>query len=594
MMRRIPLLLLGPALASAVPAFAQPMQTQSPGDPGYVETEITGELPPVDTSALPRGEAESLGASGSLYVRDIRVEGVTVLDAADVARITATAEGRTVGLEELNEVRVELTRLYVEAGFVNSGVIIPDQNVEDGVVLFRAVEGQLTSVELTGNAYTSSDYLEGRLGALRGPLNVFDLQTALARLQRDPLILRLDAVLAPGEDLGESVLRLALDEPERFELGITADNYLPVSLGEDRGRVFFRSQNLSGHGEVFRFGANVADGADSLDVSFSVPFNQWDTRATFYYSAGDSKIVEDRFNLLNIESQIETLGVQITQPWWESADASLGFSAGFEKKHSESTLDGTPFRFAPGDDVNGEADVSVMTLGAEYVRRSPASVLNVRSTYRRGLDVLGATESSPFLLDPTLQSSETNGEFETVFTQLLYLRRLNAWSWFSDLEDRAQLQFRSTWQQAFESLLSIEKTPVGGVNTVRGYEENLLIRDNAFNASIEVQLPIPGYRADPHPRNLVFAPFIDFGSAWDQKAAFNQAPNVDDTSNQRVIVGVGAGLIWQPYRGVDARFFYGEDVFDNFNNRQPLTDPNDEDALQRDGMHMSVTYRVNF
>lgn len=595
MKRWVTALVMGPALATTLPAFAQPaLQTQSPGDPGYVETAIEGALPEIDTSALPEGSSGPLGASGELYVADVRVEGVTILDESVVDRVTAAVEGRTVGLEALNDVRLELTRLYVEAGYVNSGVVIPDQNVQDNVIVMRAIEGELSGVEISGTAYTSPEYLESRLGAMRGPLNVFELQNSLARLQRDPLILRLDAVLAPGDELGESVLRLALDEPKRFEVGLTGDNYMPVSLGEERGRVFLRSQNLTGYGEVLRFGANVADGADSLDVSLSVPMGWRETRATVYYSGGDSKIVEDRFNALNIESQTETFGILFSQPVWENVNESVALSLGFEKKHSESTLDDTPFRFAPGDDVNGEADVSVVLLGAEYVRRSPASVLNLRTTFRKGIDAFDATLESPFILDPNVNSSAINGEFNMFFTQLLYLHRLNDFSLLSMLNDRAQLQIRSTWQEALDPLLAIEKTPVGGVNTVRGYEENLLIRDNAFNASLEFQLPIPGYRADPHPRNLVFAPFVDFGSAWDQRAAFNQIPNVDDTSNARIIVGVGAGLIWQPFAGVDARVFYGEDVLDNFNKRQALTDENDEGAWQRDGVHFSLTYRLNF
>ena len=63
---------------------------------------------------------------------------------SDLTR-TGCFERRTSSL------RVTLTRLYVDGGYVNSGVLLPDQEIKEGIVMYRAVEGSLTRVELVGD-----------------------------------------------------------------------------------------------------------------------------------------------------------------------------------------------------------------------------------------------------------------------------------------------------------------------------------------------------------------------------------------------------------------------------------------------------------
>ena len=64
-------------------------------------------------------------------------------------------------------------------------------------------------------------------------------------------------------------------------------------------------------------------------------------------------------------------------------------------------------------------------------------------------------------------------------------------------------------------LLSLEKIAIGGVNSVRGYPEHLLVRENGVAATLELQLPIFGYRRQPNPLSLVLVPFVDYGRSRD-------------------------------------------------------------------------------
>ena len=61
----------------------------------------------------------------------------------DLAPIVAPYLGRAIITEELLDLRDALTARYFEAGYVNSGALIPDQEVRDGVIGIQIVEGRL-------------------------------------------------------------------------------------------------------------------------------------------------------------------------------------------------------------------------------------------------------------------------------------------------------------------------------------------------------------------------------------------------------------------------------------------------------------------
>jgi hemolysin activation/secretion protein len=140
--------------------------------------------------------------------------------------------------------------------------------------------------------------------------------------------------------------------------------------------------------------------------------------------------------------------------------------------------------------------------------------------------------------------------------------------------------------------MSLEKIAIGGVETVRGYRENLLVRDNGLAATLEFQIPIPGYRADPHWRNLMIAPFIDWGRSWDEQNTDQTSPT-RDTTNRRWILGIGVGILWEPVEGLRAALYWGDAAADNFDGDDP-SDTDGDDGLQGDGIHYSVNWTYRF
>ena len=137
------------------------------------------------------------------------IEGNTVLPPADLDAIAAPYEGREVTLEELFRLKDELTLAYVNAGYVNSGATLPDQDVTEGTVRFADRRGRAGGDRHHRHPRSSSArFLEQRIRLGAGPpLNVNDLQDRLQLLLQDPTIAKLDAQLLPGSAPGPGAAR---------------------------------------------------------------------------------------------------------------------------------------------------------------------------------------------------------------------------------------------------------------------------------------------------------------------------------------------------------------------------------------------------
>ena len=593
------------ALPAAAEEVGRELNWQTLGTTNYVDPT----LPPKEGEAgeeggdlfkLPQLVAESdpgvtqgrsnLGESISVFVTSIELTGATVYSESALDEVFAPYLDREVSMDELQDLRLALSRKYLDDGYINSGVTIPDQQIESGHIRLQAIEGTLAGIEIQGDPKLRDRYIRGRLARrIEEPLNIQEVKAALQNLQRDRNVNWIDASLVPGDELGSGVLRLKVDEPPRYEVGLSADNHHSASAGEERGRLSFRSSNLTGFGEVFRVSGAVSDGSDEYTASFDMPVSRFDTKFQAYYSTSDSDIIEKAFKDLDIESQSDTLGITITQPFIDSLAHTVSATIGMEDKSSETTLLGQKFSFSPGAQ-RGEANTAVVLLGADWVNRGESHVAALRGTWRHGIDALDATIFDPQTpLEALSNPTGADGEFDTFVLQGLYIKRLNSFSFMADLNDRAQLIVRGTGQFALDPLMSLEKLAIGGANTVRGYPENLLVRDNGVAATVELQFPIGGFTSVPGMRNLVLAQFIDFGSSWDDTDV-DLVSSLRDTDEKRTIVGAGIGFIWEPLAGLKAQLFYAVDAFDNFDDDDPRDSESRDDSLQEDGFHFSVSY----
>jgi len=496
------------------------------------------------------------------FVREIRLEGNTVYSDADLHPMLAPYENRMVAFEELLALRRQLSQFYVDRGFINTGAVIPDQDVTDGVVVFRIIEGRLTGIRILEKGRLSEGYLRSRLeGAAGGPLNMNRLERAVRRLQQDPRIRRIDAELVPGLSRGESVLEARVAENSPWRAGVRAANDRSPAVGAERLEGFVSHHNLTGWGDALGASYSLTQGADEWGLYYRAPLNAGGTALEIGVQRNEAVVVETPFDRIDIESRSEGVEAVLSHPLLSEEGRELTLSLEIDRRSSRTFLLGRPYSFAPGV-RDGKSDVTVLRFSQDWRQRGPDRALSVRSVFSLGVDALGATT----------HADAPDGRFFAWLGRFQWARR------FERLRNLETL-FRADLQLTPDPLLPMEKFSAGGMNSVRGYRENLSVRDNGFVASLEGRLPL--FRAtlpwgEPPSRRDGFvrlAAFFDWG--W---AENTDAPTPDPAT----ISSCGLGLLWDPSSRLKASLYWGV----------PLRDvENGHDDLQEQGIHFQVEWR---
>jgi len=472
-----------------------------------------------------------------IRVDEIVIEGSTVFSADEMAAFVAPYEGRTVLIEDLLQLRQAISREYFNRGYVNSGVVLPDQKVTSGIVVMQVIEGNIDDIDLAGNRHLNSRYVTTRIESNIGaPLDINELQNSLQLLQLDPLVRRVNAQLQPGDALGQGRLNVDIVENPPFEIVAAVDNYRAPSVGENEVTLLAGYRSLTGNGDMLRGTYSLSDGIGDLTLAYSLPLTARGLQLEAFYTKTDAEVVEEPFAELDIESELTTWGVTLSRPILFRVDRSVTMFLGLSHKDSESSLLGIPFSFGQGD-VNGKAEATTIDFATEYSQRTPSRSWGVRGVLQVGVDALGATNNP----------EPPDSRFLLFLGQAQYLQRFG-WR-------QSEIVARTSFQFADDPLFTMYKLSVGGRFSVRGYRENYFVRDNGAYATIEYQLQLFVDSFGVEKYGLRGAVFSDYGIAWDADSSL-------PTSSKDDIWSAGVGLLWNQFEWLQAEVYWGADLID--------------------------------
>ncbi len=495
-------------------------------------------------------------------VNEFRFVGNTVIDELELAKAAEPFTNREVYPEELEELRHKITVLYLDKGYINSGAVIRDQNIENGVIKIDIIEGSLTEINIEGNNRLRSDYISKRIMLGAGPpLNVNELQDKIKILTSNANIRRINAELKPGATPGKSYLDIKVDENHPQTLTFNLNNHRTPSVGAERLFLTTSYQNVTGISDQFDLTYGITKGdfedfdlanLDDIEISYTVPLNSFDTTLELAFRRSDFSVIEEPFADLNIESESENFSVTINHPVLKSYHEELILSLSAELRQSKTFLLGRPFSFSVGTD-DGRSRVAVFHLIQHWVKRSLSNVIAARSSFNFGIDAFHATKAG---------NTTRDGKFMSWLGQFQYVQRLGSTA--------NQLIFKSTVQWTDDELLSLEQFSLGGSGSIRGYRENQLVRDKALVTSIELRFPILFDRRGKE--ILQLAPFLDYGRATNNGSGTHEFNN---------LTSAGLGILFTPFEQLNCQLYWG----------YPFREiDRDENDLQDKGIHFNISF----
>lgn len=494
------------------------------------------------------GPGAGPAAAERLRIDAVEVVGNRLVGDAEIQALAAGLLGREVGTSELEQLRHDLTRLYLRRGYVNSGVLYRDPAIRDGVLRLRVVEGRITRASVRGAGRLAPEYVLDRLRHGDEVLDLAVLQQRYQLLLDDPLFERIDVAVQPAEVPGEAALEIDLVRARPWSLVAFADNYRNASTGEIERGVRGVLRNLTGYGDAFDARLQFADHGGRASFGWSSPLGARGTRASLHYEDGEARVVEAPLDDADVESSVRSSEIGLEQALVEQLDRRLAFALAYAERRSATTVLGEPFSFTAGE-PDGVSRVRVVRFSQEYGQRARESVLALRSVFNfgRGNTLPGGPGDASDL--PARHFSYWVGQGQ-------YLWRPAGRPW--------RLLARVAAQKAQDRLLPIERFGLGGHASVRGYRENTLVRDNGYLAGLELHL-----RAAPLPGWLDLFVFHDHGVGWNR-----------DGARER-LRSLGLGLSCE-HRGLRLDLAWAHNV--------DMRPPSEERRLQDRGLHLAMSY----
>jgi hypothetical protein len=298
----------------------------------------------VDKSARPTGDSQ-LDRGAEFRLNGIQVQGNTVMGKEHIVSLVQPYVGTMMTSAELKAIAAKITQLFVEQGYATTKCIIPAQQVDNGVVVLKVVEGQLGQIKLSGAETYLYDVrlFLAQLHDLQGKvIHLPTLNSRLRLLSKLPATKVQPTLVQQAEGVTDLVLKLT-DLEDTFALSV--NNSGSRFTGKNRLSSSAVFSNVTGNSDVltmalttslsnvkylgsmsFNYKRPVGGSAGKLGVGYS----------NLYYRMDPTEV---GFDQVRYEGGSNSLGLRYEQPLWledeTNSQKSYTWSAGFERKTAQ-------------------------------------------------------------------------------------------------------------------------------------------------------------------------------------------------------------------------------------------------------------------
>ncbi len=465
----------------------------------------------------------SYGILRQVSIKTLQDNKPSVLPTTEIDAIFRSQYGQTLNPSTIKESIQKLNALYKEKGYELAQIVSAENPTPDGKLVLIASEGIIEDIQIRfldknrkpvgkdGKPITGKtrDYIITREAELK-PGQIYNRKTLekdVRRIYRLGLFEDMAFSLAPGtKDPNQVIVQIGVVESEgnnRFFAGGTlgGSNGLAGQLGYTQTNLGGNNQSLGGELQV---------GRDILfDLSYGDPWiggdpNRTSYRVNVFSSRSSSLVFEGGSTPIFLPDSTESPrinrtggGVTFARPLNGNPYEDGGWQASLGLNYQKVEVTNTNGTITPSDSANKPLTLSVTgqdDLFTAQFSLSKDTRDNPRQPSDGSLIRLGVNQAIPIGLGNISTTKLTAG-----YTQFIPVSLLN----FD--KGPQSLSFNVQGGTALGNIAPYEAFPLGGVSSVRGYEEGGVGAGKSFiRASAEYQFPIISF--------LGGAFFADYGT----------------------------------------------------------------------------------
>lgn len=515
------------AVGLCAPLWSTNLYAQQPPDAGTLlrEQPTPPVLPSTPQKIEPAAPVEQAAevAGPKILVKGFRIKGAVLISETELQDQLKGAVGKELTLGQLQNLALYLVGYYVQQGHI-ARVIVPPQDIKDGIVEIQVIEGKRGSLNIDnqGSQVDSArvqGFIDQRL-AKGAPMSLITLGEAMNILNEQPGV-EAKVAMAPGKGEGEIDLDLRTTATRLVTASVGVNNQGTRATGRYQAQGSISLNNPTSRFDVASFLVNASEGTTFVRADYGVAVGNSGLRLGANASYLDYQITLDSLSALDSHGTASTAGLAASYPLARRNDFNLSLTGSYDyKKLIDKTSTGE----------TGNRRVNVISLGLDgYGQFNNTLLAGGVTSFGLNLNVGDSQQNNAAALATDSTSRQIEGGFAKLGFNLGHIRPITQdWNFTTSL--RGQL--------ASQNLDSTERLSLGGPGGVRAYPVGEANGDEGWILNLNARHSLSD--------KLAATVFLDAGGIrlnHDTWAGWNAAnPRLE---NSYQLYGAGAGLDWR-------------------------------------------------
>lgn len=425
------------------------------------------------------------------------VQGNTLIPADEVSQLVAPYTGKHKNFGDVQHALEALEHAYRDRGFGVVQVILPEQDITQGIVRFRIVEPTVRNVLVEGNKHFSKENIRHSLPSIREGVtpNSGEIARNLQLTGEHP-VKKTNVLLRSAGEEGKVDVAVKVEDEKPWRAFATLDNTGTSETGYWRAGIGYQHTNLFGRDHTLT-AQYITSATDPHKVSiyglgYRIPFYAEHSSLDLIagYSDVDSGTVQ---GLFDVSGSGTIFGARWNYylPRWGDVEQKLAFGLDYRAFRNQVTLSG----------VGLVPDITIHPVSVTYIGRARAAA--AETTFYGGVatNIPGGNDGE-------------GGDFErsragaTENYTILRFGVNHVHALYGDWQIRAAVNAQYT----SDSLVAGEQFGLGGPDSVRGYLVREVANDRGYAANFELYTPDWGAKLANTDTRLRFLAFYDYGS----------------------------------------------------------------------------------
>lgn len=387
-------------------------------------------------------------------------------------KLTEQAQGRCLGIQGVKTLATALQNNLIGHGYITTRVMIPQQNLTEGLLTLEILPGTIGNVRLTDdsdkyvNLHTTFPGSQGDLLDLRA------IEQGLENMQRIPDVVA-NISLHPGKHAGESDLEITREQPSFWRLGGWLDDSGSKQTGRYQSGLALYIDNPTSMNDLFYVSAGrdlqfqSTRHANNGSLYYSVPYGFWSV--DLYASRSEYlQNIHGIYTDFSYRGKYRNLSLKVNRLLYRNASQKNTLSFQVLKRNSHFYLNDTELQLQQRNMANWSIEFN----HRHYVGQS---IVDAMLSYQRDTAWFGAER--PVDSAPSSRILNLDISTYTPFT-------------VQDLSMSYQSRFRQ--QYSPDHLTTQDQFSIGNRWTVRGFDGEMnMMANKGYSLRNDLNLNLP-------------------------------------------------------------------------------------------------------